>query len=476
MRSSVFPAEASFPGGIEGGNWMDDETALPHNTPGFFQDTETFQLLRTQIVPTLIAHADACGKTLRFWSAGCATGEDAYSLAMLLTDLLGEALPFWTIRIFATDLQGSPLDVAKQGIYSESHQRFLTEDQCIRWFEPGEHGSRVGKPLRDLILFGHHNLTQALPFARLDLILCRQILTTCPFERQSDLIRLLAFSLAPKQGYLVLGQGENLPLSSGGFQPIAETAPIYQSTFDASTLLRMGTQGVPTFLLHHLLQSTLPHEKLAPPPLSLEAVLCRLAPGGIIVIDQNYRILTTNRAAHHLCSLPENVHLQDFLHSVPGIPYTLVRAAIETTFLEGNAHTLSEIELSLAEGGNGRVLALHFCLLPTEVATPHHLAIYLHPVTELVVTRQAHHRLREAFGHLQASYTTLTQQHTLLLQAHQHLQETSTLLLSTYEQVQCAYEESQAINETLEQEQEELRVELESACDALRLQNPQHLP
>jgi chemotaxis methyl-accepting protein methylase len=203
---------------------MDDETTLPHNAPGFFQDTETFQLLRTQIVPTRIAHADGCGKTLRFWSAGCATGEDAYSLAMLLTDLLGEALACWTIRIFATDLQGFPLDVAKQGIYSESHQRSLTEEQCARWFEPSEHGSRVGKPLRDLILFGHHNLTQDVPFARLDLILCCHILTTCPFERQSDLRSVcLLFPWPPNRAIWSWDKEKFFLFPRAAFTPSAST-------------------------------------------------------------------------------------------------------------------------------------------------------------------------------------------------------------------------------------------------------------
>ncbi len=439
--------------------------------PHFFRDFEMFQALRNEILPALVAQAEQTEKILRLWSADCATGEDAYSLAILLADLLGDDLPLWNIRIFATASDEAACNFTKQGIYDEGYMRNISKEECARWFKRTNQRYHVSKILRKMVIIGRHNLAHDAPFARMHLIMCREPLFSCTYERQHELIRLFAFSLAPRHGYLILGRSENITLSSLSFRHITETMPIYQSTSYASSRKTAVNDSPASFLkqlLHY--KGVVPEGGVTPPPpLSLQEVLFRLAPNGIIVIDRIYRIITANRAAHRLCSLPEQTHLQDFLHSVPGLPYASVRSAIDTVFCEGNTQNIPEVELTLTHGGNGRVLSMHICLLPAEVTTPDYVVIYLHEVTEQTIIKQAHHNTLETFQNLQLNYTTLTQKYTQLTQNHAQLQKTSAEMLSLYEELMVSLEECQAAKEALEQDQAALQQELETVCAALLL-------
>ncbi len=439
--------------------------------PYFFRDFEVFQALRNEILPALVTQVEHSEKILRLWSAGCATGEDAYSLAMLLADLLGDALPLWNIRIFATDADEAALNFTKQGIYNENHMRNISKEEWTRWFKRTNQHYRINKILRKMVIIGKHNLAQDVPFARMDLIMCRETLFSCTAERQHELIRLFAFSLAPRHGYLILGRSENIAVSPVSFQHINETMPIYQRTSHTPSRKTVVNDGPASFLKQLLYYKGLIPEggATAPPPLSLQEVLFRLAPNGIIVIDRTYRIITANRAAHRLCSLPEQAHLQDLLHSVPGLPYASIRSAIDTVFCEGNTQNVSEVELTLTHGGNGRVLSMHICLLPAEVSTPDYVVIYLQEVTEQTIIKQAQQKTLEAFQNLQLSYTTLTQKHALLTQNHAQLQKTSAEMLSLHEQLMVSFEECEAAKEALEQDQAALQQELDTVCAALLL-------
>jgi two-component system, chemotaxis family, CheB/CheR fusion protein len=447
---------------------MDDDTQDNALAPYFFRDLETFQVLRNDILPALLAQAELTEKTLRLWSAGCSTGEDAYSLAILIADLLGDDLPLWNIRIFATDSDEAALNIAKQGIYEQVSLRDLSEEERKRWFKHTNHQYHISKILRKMVIIGQHNIAYDTPFAHIDLIMCRKALFTCTHERQQELIRLFAFSLAPKHGYLIMEKSANIRLSSLSFQPIIETLPIYQNTTDAS--IKKTSKNNATLIIEQLIyyKGLIPAGGItATPPISLQEVFFRLSPTGIVVIDRTYRIVTANRAAHRLCSLPEQTHLQDFLHSVPGLPYASVRSAIDTTFHEGNTQNVLEVELTLTLGGNGRVLNLNICLLPAEVTTPDYAVIYIQEITEQTVNKQAYHNMQEALQNIQLNYAALTQTHTQLLQTHTQLQNTSTEILTLYEQLLVAFEECQAIKETLEQDQAALQEELETVCIAL---------
>src|SRR6185503_14690052 len=110
------------------------------------------------------------------WSAGCDTGEEAYSLALILADALGPDFPEWSVKIFATDLAADAVAFARRGFYPETVLNDLPDDYRRRYFERVDHGYRISKALRETVIFGHQDISRGVPFPRIDLVVCRNLL------------------------------------------------------------------------------------------------------------------------------------------------------------------------------------------------------------------------------------------------------------------------------------------------------------
>ncbi|HLJ36059.1 MAG TPA: chemotaxis protein CheB, partial [Ktedonobacteraceae bacterium] len=146
------------------------------NVTQFFRDIDAYIYLKNEILPRLIEQGRSQNRVLRFWTAGCSTGEEPYSLAMLLIEALGEELPDWSIKVFATDVDESAIAFARRGIYSENLLNGVPEAYRERFFERVDHGYRIEKSLRQMVIFGQQDLSRSAPFPRIDLVLCRNVL------------------------------------------------------------------------------------------------------------------------------------------------------------------------------------------------------------------------------------------------------------------------------------------------------------
>ena len=183
--------------------------ALLNNETYFFRDRQPFDLLTAQALPAL-AKARADKKRLRIWSAGCSTGQEAYSLAMLFAD---EPLKWqgWTIDILGTDVSSAVVDRARGGTYTQFEvQRGLGIAQMIKWFEECDEGWRAVEPLRKPVRFQVHNLLEPPPHpGQFDIILCRNVLLYLNAEKRAQAFDRLASAMAP-DGALMLGAGETV--------------------------------------------------------------------------------------------------------------------------------------------------------------------------------------------------------------------------------------------------------------------------
>ena len=179
------------------------------NVTEFFRDAEAFTYLKDEILPKLLERARERNYVLRFWTAGCSTGEEPYSLAMLLTTLLDTdtELPRWNIKIFATDLDESAINFARRGIYSDNVLKGITDTYRERFFEHVDQGYRISKSLRQMVIFGQQDLSRSAPFPHIDMILCRNILIYFTPELQDYVLNQFTFSLNTN-GYLFLGKTE----------------------------------------------------------------------------------------------------------------------------------------------------------------------------------------------------------------------------------------------------------------------------
>ena len=183
--------------------------ALLNNETYFFRDRSPFDLLARHTLPVLAKKREA-SKRLRIWSAGCSTGQEAYSLAMLFAESEADWRG-WTIDILGTDVSTSVIDRARSGVYSQFEvQRGLGIAQTIRWFEEGEGGWRAVEQLRKPVRFQVHNLLEPPPHpGGFDIILCRNVLLYLNAEKRALAFERLASAMA-EDGWLMLGAGETV--------------------------------------------------------------------------------------------------------------------------------------------------------------------------------------------------------------------------------------------------------------------------
>jgi chemotaxis protein methyltransferase CheR len=183
--------------------------ALLNNETYFFRDRSPFDLLTAHALPTLAKRRES-SRRIRIWSAGCSTGQEAYSLAMLFAESQS-AWRDWTIDILATDVSSSVIDRARGGIYTQFEvQRGLGINQTIRWFEESEGGWRTVEALRKPIRFQVHNLLEQPPHpGDFDIVLCRNVLLYLSPEKRTLAFERLASAMAP-DGWLMLGAGETV--------------------------------------------------------------------------------------------------------------------------------------------------------------------------------------------------------------------------------------------------------------------------
>ncbi len=183
--------------------------ALLNNETYFFRDRTPFDLLSTQALPAL-AKRRASAKRIRIWSAGCSTGQEAYSLAMLFAEDPARWAG-WTIDILGTDVSEGVIERARSGTYSQFEvQRGLGINQMIRWFEESDDGWRAADALRRTVRFQVHNILEPLPHPQpFDIILCRNVLLYLNAEKRGLAFDRLASAMAP-DGWLMLGAGETV--------------------------------------------------------------------------------------------------------------------------------------------------------------------------------------------------------------------------------------------------------------------------
>jgi two-component system, chemotaxis family, CheB/CheR fusion protein len=336
----------------------------------FMRDPELFAVLREQVLPELLAANRTRGGGLRIWSAGCATGEEAYSLAILVAELLGPELTQTEVKIFATDLDTEAIAVARRGIYPAESLARLGEGLVRRYFTLHSAGYEVTKQLRALVVFGEHDLGQRAPFPHIDLVLCRNVLIYFSTELQQRALQLFAFALRDG-GYLVLGRTETITPLAMYFTPSHAQQKIYR---------RDGALRVPAPRLSRTAAPAPAHRALAQPvsaqrelnvarqaleqSRSARDSLLLTLPVGVVVVDARYDILEINSAARRLLAIHTPALGDDLIHLVQHLPQQALRAAIDQAIHQGLSTTLSAVPVP--DLASGETITLQLSCSPQE--------------------------------------------------------------------------------------------------------------
>lgn len=204
----------------------------------FFRDKRTFDALEAQVIPTLFQgkRADAA---VRVWVPGCATGEEAYSLAILLREHMDALRGVPKVQLFATDIDEASITTARLGRYPATLLDGLAPDRRERFFSTSQGSYVVAKEIRDLCTFSTHNLVRDPPFSRMDLVSCRNLLIYMNSELQRRVIPIFHYSLTP-EGILLLGGSESASQHDNLFEPLDKAARIFRRRPVASPDLQLG--------------------------------------------------------------------------------------------------------------------------------------------------------------------------------------------------------------------------------------------
>ena len=195
------------------------------NVTFFFRDTDAFLLLKNTVLPELIKTKEA-GETLRLWVAACATGEEVYSIAMLLLELKEENKLDIPFQIFASDLSAEAISIARIGEYTSTQLSKVSPERLDRFFTKVKNKYRIEKSLRDVCIFAHHNILNDPPFSRMDFISCRNMLIYLDITAQKKAIATFHYALNDG-GCLMLGKSETIGTSTQFFTTIDKKFKFY---------------------------------------------------------------------------------------------------------------------------------------------------------------------------------------------------------------------------------------------------------
>jgi len=418
------------------------------NVTGFFRDPETWDYLRDQVLRPLIANRPA-SSPVRVWSAGCASGEEAYTLAIVLAEILGPEEFRDRVKIYATDVDEDGLTEARQASYTEHQVRGVPAELLDRYFERVGNRYLFRKDLRRSVIFGRNDLVQDAPISRIDLVVCRNTLMYLNAETQGRILGRFHFALA-KDGLLLLGKAEMLLSHTGLFTPVDLKRRIFRK------VPRQGATAVAVYA--DVPQPGFREDLLGLDQLRTEAFLA--SPVAQIVVTADGTVALTNRQSEHLFGVsPRDVgrpfrDLELFYRPVE------LRRFIERTQVERRATRIDGVGYQRAPGDT---LHLDIQLNPLVAGDSALLGVALvfHEVTES-------HRLRDELENANRQLETAYEE---LQSTNEELETTNEELQSTVEELETTNEELQSTNEELETTNEELQStndELQSINDQLR--------
>jgi two-component system, chemotaxis family, CheB/CheR fusion protein len=296
----------------------------------FFRDPETFEVLKTKIFPELIKERDA-DNTIRIWVAGCATGEEVYSLGMCLIDFLDSEKARYPIQIFGTDVSDPSVDKARSGIYRESSISTIPPDYLKRFFTKADNGYQINKNIRDICIFARQNVATDPPFSSLDLISCRNVLIYLEPVLQKRVISLFHYALK-SSGFLMLGNAE----SAGAFSDLFSQQSKFQKVYSKKIGVgRPRFDFVPGYVGRSLHPGKSTFEIKEPSgedgPFDLDrnsdtAVLANLAPSGV-TINEHFEVVRMRGRTEDFLEAPSGRLTNDILKMAkPGLRGELAKA------------------------------------------------------------------------------------------------------------------------------------------------------
>ena len=449
----------------------------------FFRDAEAYATLQNLVVHPLVASRET-GQSIRVWCAGVATGEEAYSIAMLFLEAFEQAKRWPSLKIFATDVEQANIDTASTGSYPESIVAEISPERLERFFVQRGNRFVVKSELRQCIVFARHNLLSDPPFTKMDLVVCRNALIYLRNGAQDKVLRRLQYALGPK-GCLFLGSSESLGELQRDFLPLSARHKIWQLLRPSGALLDLrrsaaspnpvsipGTQALHSQRLRRIGHSVVDH--------GYAALLKGFGPPPAVLVNATHELIHAYGEVGPFLQIRDGQATLDIMRilAAPLVPVAaalLFKSAREGSSITSDAVRLQEGGEEAVAKGMVRLSALpagefdrqQYTLLVFERVNPSERSdarLSLDVGSETTERLTAlEHELAATRESLVATIEELESTNEELESANEELQATNEEMMASNEELQSSNEELQSVNEELNT----LNAEYEKKIDIL---------
>ena len=438
----------------------------------FFRDVKAYEELRAKVIAPLVEKKISAAP-LRAWTAGCSTGEEVYSIAILIREEMLRHKKSFPLQLFASDIDAEGLKCAREAVYPESIVSDVSEERLDRFFIKKDSSYQVNKEIRESVTFAVHNLLVDPPFTKMDLISCRNLLIYIERETQKKLQDVFAFALNPG-GYLFLGKAESIE-DNESFEAVSRSSRIYLRKGPAAAPvasfptraglppgLQAGMEKQPSFKLSDLNQD----------------VLLKHFDAAIVLIDERGNSRHFYGPTRKYLALPTGDANLNLFEMIEKRHASKLRLAVDRAFRENGTVTLEELNFSRDDStcavnvtvsccfepkADARLLAVIFqesrhavAPSPTRAAgteTPEHDAYITQLEAEIKSLKE---ELEIATDGFQTSHEELTAANEEVLAINEELQSTNEELETSKEELQSVNEELVTVNNQLNEKVEEL--------------------
>jgi len=452
----------------------------------FFRDPEAFKALEDQVIPKIFTGKSA-NAVIRVWVPGCSTGEEAYSIAILLAERQEVMKQSFKVQIFATDIDSQAIASARAGLYPASIASDLTKERLKRFFvtEPGGSACRIHKGIRDMVVFSEHNLIKDPPFSKLDLISCRNLLIYLDSDLQKRIIPLFHYALNPG-GFLFQGTSESVAEFHFLFAALDPNLRLYQRKDDFHSSRPLGTSrflppmtAISTTLLERAQGKTafpvaVPLRKLT------EQALLQRAPAAVLVNSQGDALYIHGRTGMYLETASGEVGVSNILKMArEGLRYELTTALHKAvvgqeivTHLGLRVKTNGDFSLVnltvkpiAADPGTSAEALLYLIILEVAPVQPAAAVQGLESAADVdsvaqVLIAQLRQELSTKEEYLQAVRGQLETSNEELKSSNEEMQSVNEELQSTNEELETSKEELQSVNEEISSVNNELQINI----------------
>ncbi len=422
------------------------------NVTEFFRDPEAWEALDREVLAEIIASKEK-GDSIRIWSAGCATGEEPYTIAILLAEKLGPPINDYNIRIYATDIDDSALVEARKGLFSEDKVKNLKPELVAKYFTRENNFYRINRNIRQLVIFGKQNLATDAPISHIDLLVCRNVLIYFNSDLQSKLLLRFHYALN-RYGYTFFGKSESMLVGSKLFKIIDKKWRIFQKTNN------VFLESPPAERRRAIIEEGMVDKALTETRHDIKFLdfynqsIVQNINLSVIVLDRNNIVTTWNQASTRMWHIkPEDAVGSDFLGIGINKIVPEIIARLNESVRNRRPAKIEENEITDPDGQK-RYVDISITPLIDNGDELRGSIIVSEDVTDERILRESLRRAVEEQQQLNAKLETGNQE---LESTNEELDTTMEELQSTSEELETSNEELQSTNEELETSNEELR-------------------